>query len=286
MRKVKRICGIYKITNIVNGKFYIGSSKEIIQRWVDHRYLLNSNNHHSKHLQSSWNKHGEQSFLFEIVEECEKEKLIEREQFYLDNLLKADLFLRKESNYFIENGYNINPIVRGMGVRASTESVDKMLKTKNISVYCVDITGKILGEYLSVGLASKNLDIGKNCIYTSIKNGKTTKNSYVGFIYKKEYKEGFRPRKSEAWMKGTKEVIKNENKNIVYVYDIEGYFVEEIKSQLECSLKYNIHPANLVRSLNEKLRIDRFFNRKRKFIFRREKDDKDLEILRQLNSKI
>ncbi len=286
MRKIERISGIYKITNKNNGKFYIGSSSKINERWTDHKYLLNSNRHHSKHLQRAWNKYGEDSFVFEVIEECSPDKILEKEQEYLNVLLKADLFLTKESNYFIEQGYNINPIVSGMRINVSEESIRKMLTTKDVAIYCIDIYGKILAEYLSVGCASKALNIATGCIYKSIKNHKTTKQSNIGFIYVKDYKQDFKPKKCEAWMKGTKGVLKNVNKKAVYVYDIKGNFIEEIGSQLECSLKYNIQAANLVRSLSEELRIDRFFNRKRKFIFRRDKNDKNLEILRKLNNEI
>lgn len=49
--------GVYKITNTINGNFYIGSSIRIRERWYEHKYLLNKGTHHSKHLQNSWNKY-------------------------------------------------------------------------------------------------------------------------------------------------------------------------------------------------------------------------------------
>ena len=80
--KVK--CGIYKITNLVNNKVYIGQSVDIKERWSEHRRALNLNKHSSQHFQRSWNKYGFANFVFEIIEECEKEKLTEREQFWID----------------------------------------------------------------------------------------------------------------------------------------------------------------------------------------------------------
>lgn len=76
--------GIYKITNITNNKIYIGSSVNIKQRFAFHLSGLKLNKHPSKHLQSAWNKYGEQAFVFEVIEYCEKEKLIEREQCWID----------------------------------------------------------------------------------------------------------------------------------------------------------------------------------------------------------
>jgi group I intron endonuclease len=63
------ISGIYKIVNIKNGKFYLGSSKNIKRRWYIHKSALKHNRHHCIHLQRSWNKHGSSSFTFEIIKE-------------------------------------------------------------------------------------------------------------------------------------------------------------------------------------------------------------------------
>lgn len=97
--------GIYKITNAVNGKFYIGSSADIDKRWYDHKRELMLNIHTNPKLQHSWNKHGEDKFTFTIVEdvEADQSKLFEREQYYLDTL----------KPYEREIGYNICPIASG-----------------------------------------------------------------------------------------------------------------------------------------------------------------------------
>ncbi len=78
--------GIYKITNEVTGKFYVGSSKDIDQRIAEHKMMLNNNKHVNVILQRSWNKHGCEKFSFTVLEECEPEQCIEREQYYLDLL--------------------------------------------------------------------------------------------------------------------------------------------------------------------------------------------------------
>lgn len=83
--------GIYKIVNVINGKIYIGSASSkggLIKRWNEHKSSLKRNKHSNKHLQSAWNKYGEGSFIFEIIEIVENvEIILEREQFYLDTLL-------------------------------------------------------------------------------------------------------------------------------------------------------------------------------------------------------
>lgn len=60
---------IYKIVNLVNDKFYVGSTIHKKVRFRQHRKLLRGNRHHCKHLQAAWNKYGEEKFDFRVVEE-------------------------------------------------------------------------------------------------------------------------------------------------------------------------------------------------------------------------
>lgn len=88
------ISGIYKITNKINGKIYIGQSQNIFQRWADHRYESKSN---TKPLYKAMRKCGIENFTFEIIEECDCSQLNEREIYW--------------TKYFqsYSNGYNLTP---------------------------------------------------------------------------------------------------------------------------------------------------------------------------------
>jgi group I intron endonuclease len=81
----KQKCGVYVIEQIGIDRYYIGSSKAIRNRWYVHRRLLRRGEHHSVFLQNAWNKHGEDSFSFRILEECKPEELESREQQYIDS---------------------------------------------------------------------------------------------------------------------------------------------------------------------------------------------------------
>lgn len=83
---LNKVSGIYKITNHVNKKCYIGSSVQIGIRFQQHKGRLRKNAHHSQYLQRAWNLHGEESFTFEVLERCEESKHLEREQYYMDTL--------------------------------------------------------------------------------------------------------------------------------------------------------------------------------------------------------
>lgn len=108
--------GVYKIENLKNGKLYIGSTiMTFIKRLSHHISLLRANKHKNKHLQNAWNKYGEESFKFEIVELCTKEECLIREQFWLD---KLECKIK---------GYNINPLATGPDL--SKETIEKRRQT-------------------------------------------------------------------------------------------------------------------------------------------------------------
>lgn len=78
---------IYKISNTINKKIYIGSSILFKKRKSEHKFHLKRNTHHSMILQRHVNKYGLKTLIFEIIEFVEnKNLLIEREQYYIDTL--------------------------------------------------------------------------------------------------------------------------------------------------------------------------------------------------------
>ena len=72
--------GIYKITNKINGKSYIGLSGDIPIRWNEHRCHYKTIDNV---LYRAMRKYGIENFIFEILENCPKQKLGEREKFYI-----------------------------------------------------------------------------------------------------------------------------------------------------------------------------------------------------------
>lgn len=61
--------GIYKIINVINNKFYVGSAVDLKRRKTRHFSELRTGKHNNRHLQAAWVKYGEQAFVFVVVEE-------------------------------------------------------------------------------------------------------------------------------------------------------------------------------------------------------------------------
>jgi group I intron endonuclease len=106
--------GIYAIINTINGKRYVGQSVNIHKRMQDHFRQLGRGKHICKYFQYAFNKAGADVFGFAVLEECGKEALTEREQFWMD--------------YYRDRGlYNSVPAAgSNLGMRHTAEAKEKM----------------------------------------------------------------------------------------------------------------------------------------------------------------
>ena len=112
--------GIYKITNTLDNKCYIGSAVNIKHRWAIHKNSLINNKHHSIYLQRVYNKYGINQLKHEVLLYCNKKDLLFYEQRAIDTYKPE---------------YNSCEIAGSpAGRRASEETKAKMRATrKNIS---------------------------------------------------------------------------------------------------------------------------------------------------------
>lgn len=167
--------GIYKIINIITitNNIYIGSAIYLKSRKSGHFYNLIKNKHHNKKLQNSFNKHGKENFIFEVLEFCEKENLITREQHYLDtlkpkyNILKiagSSLGRKRSLKERQENS------LRKLGCVASN--------TKE--VYQISLDGKILSLFSSTRIAMYETGVEQRSIATC---SRRQQHSSGGFLW-------------------------------------------------------------------------------------------------------
>ena len=74
---------IYRITNMMNDKYYIGSSQSFERRVWQHKNDLRKGVHKNPKLQAAWIKYGEDAFVFEILETIPDEQQLQVEDMYL-----------------------------------------------------------------------------------------------------------------------------------------------------------------------------------------------------------
>lgn len=72
-------CGIYGIVSQGNGRTYIGMSRNVERRWVQHRAKLNMGQHINAALQEDWSKQGESHFTFTLLQVAGPESLAHAE---------------------------------------------------------------------------------------------------------------------------------------------------------------------------------------------------------------
>ena len=87
--------GIYKLTNLKNQKVYIGQAANLADRWKDHIKAGLGIDTPNNMLYAAMIKDGVENFTFEVLEECERSDLNDRETYYIE-------FYRSQ-----EHGYNM-----------------------------------------------------------------------------------------------------------------------------------------------------------------------------------
>jgi len=142
-------CGIYKIENLIDKKIYVGSSIKLENREYRHFLMLKNGTHDNTHLQNAYNKYGKNSFVFVVIEECDVNVLIEKENYYI-NFYKSNIR---------EFGYNLATVNE---FRRNTFNDEVKVK---LSLYNMRKNGNFNKFSL------KNIETGNEHIFESLVDG-------------------------------------------------------------------------------------------------------------------
>ena len=151
LKENKNKSGIYRWISSISNKSYVGSSKNIgnrLKKYYSINYLKNKINKDNSLIYRALLKDGYSKFNFEILEYCDKNSLLNREQFYIDTLKPE---------------YNICKIAGSMlGFKHSAKTLLKFKKRKTVGSYVTIVINKdnnTKKTYNSLRAAAKSIGI-------------------------------------------------------------------------------------------------------------------------------
>ena len=165
-------CGIYKFTNKINGKIYIGQSIDINARKRSHindAYCKGKDSNCPFH--QAIIKYGENGFNFEIIEECPKELLNEREKYWIQYY----------NSY--HNGYNASPGGDNCGERSDGRAL-----------LLYDLEGNFVKETYNIASTARELGVGYQTVYQLLQGArKSTKGFQIKYKESEDFPKTIEP---------------------------------------------------------------------------------------------
>jgi hypothetical protein len=187
-KELKDKSGIYGFICKTNNKLYIGSSINLNMRFRNHTNGTKSN----ILLQRAINKYNLQDFIFIIFEYCEPDKLILREQFYIDEL-KPEYNILKVAGSSLGYKHNYEILAKMSEARKSkchsAETKQKIGKSSGIPIFVYDLKGSLDYSFPSASKAREFFKISQCVILNHAKNGTIFKKQWLlstSLITKKE----------------------------------------------------------------------------------------------------
>lgn len=242
---------IYKITNKLNNKSYIGqTTNTIANRWRDHKKNFNSLQDDMV-IHKAMHKYGETAFVLEQIEECNNEDLSNREQYWIayyntyENGYNstiggegAPIVDRKQVLQYWEEGSSVAEICTKVGADRHTicaildaNNIDSLsIKTRSLGtkIEQYSLNGEFIREYDSISEAAR--DVANAC--PSNINGCCAKRHTSAYNYLWKYKDD--PTPIDEFVARQKATGKGKQK-LVEQYDLDGNLLNVFSSCREAA---------------------------------------------------
>jgi group I intron endonuclease len=256
--KLNSKSGIYQIVSIVNNRIYIGSSCNLSIRKSQHFKKLKNNKHPNSHLQNHCNKYGIEDLEFHLIECCSKEKLIEREQYWIDTLSPefnrckiAGPFMAGDNHPKFFKGKNFSTAHKdalknahadfsgknhpsfGKHYKQYNQKPLEQRKAKPIDQY--DIEGNYIKSFNNCRTASIHLNIPYEKLRQCVVGGNKTAGGFI-WVYKGTFIE--------------EKLIKHK---FVSQFDLQGNFVKKYINAKEASSSTGISYIVVCKIIRDKI---------------------------------
>lgn len=161
--------GIYKITNKLNGKCYIGQSIDINRRFKEHIRGLNTKTCHNSHFQGAWDMYGSENFEFEIIEEVNNANYLDEREIYYISLYNSN---NPTYGYNMTGGGGnlaVNDEFReklSMRARFNNSAFsEEDIRHIKLSMYCLMDRGELCEIYNTNGKILTQISMGRSYNY-------------------------------------------------------------------------------------------------------------------------
>lgn len=147
--------GIYKITNLINGKSYIGQSRDIENRWKNHKIAASNQNSKAYNypLYQAFRKYGLNNFQFEVIEETAIDELNSKEIKWIE-------FYQPEYNQTIGGNYCIVP--QKLTEKQANEIQEILLDSERTGI---DVSHTDLAKLYQVHISTiQSINVGRSWI--------------------------------------------------------------------------------------------------------------------------
>ena len=219
--------GIYLIINLQNNKFYVGSAVNARKRKNKHLQQLRKGNHDNSYLQNSYNKYGENNFLFILIEDVPNlNDLTSREQYWIDSLdacnkeIAYNILPKANSTLGYKHGAKSTEKHRQAGLNLSPESRQKISESKFKPIVQLSLDGEFVKRWNSIKEVCDTLGFQQSSISTCCANKNNVK-QHKGFIWvwEDDYKN--------FDINNYKRLYKTRKGKVTLQYDLDGNLIKE-----------------------------------------------------------